>query len=55
MVGLTVPDADDVLVREDAILLEVRETTSLFNQRRRKTVGIGLVVNEFRVDEVVDL
>jgi hypothetical protein len=33
----------------------VRETTGLFDQRGRQTVGVSLVVREFRVDEVIDL
>lgn len=40
---------------EDAILVEVNKTTSLFNIRGWETESISLVVGEFRVDEVVDL
>lgn len=52
---LTVCNATDILVTEDSILVEVSKTTSLFNQGRGKTVCVSLVVDELRVDIVVDL
>ena len=51
----TVSDTLHVLVREDAILMEVRKATSLLDESRRQAMCVGLVVRELRVNEVVDL
>jgi hypothetical protein len=40
---------------KEAILMEVHESLSLLFVSRREAVSVGLVVLEFRIDEVVDL
>ena len=51
----TVTNAMKVLVGEDAVLVVVGPVTSLLNESGRKTVGIGLVVGQLRVDVIVNL
>ncbi len=52
---LTVTNTSDILITENTIFVEVRKATSLFNKSRWETVGVGLVVGELRINEVVNL
>lgn len=51
----TVANAVNVLFGEDAVLVVVGPVTSLLKEGGRKTVGIGLVVGQLRVDVIVNL
>ena len=51
----TVPDATHVIVRENTILMEVGQCSSLFDECRGEAMRIRLVVSELRVDEIVNL
>jgi len=55
MEGHTVSNAGEGRIREDAIFMVVGPVTCLVDEGGWKAVGEGLVVNEFRVDVVVDL
>jgi hypothetical protein len=55
MKGPTVSNTSNVSVGEHAIFMVVGPVTCLFEEGGWKAVGEGLVVNEFRVDVVVDL
>ena len=52
---LTVANTVDIMVGEDAGFMVVGPMTCLLMESRRKTIGIGLVMNKFRVNKVVDL
>jgi len=51
----TVSDTVDVLGGEDTLLVEVGKSTSLLDDGGWETVGIGLVVGQLRVDEIIEL
>ena len=53
--NLTVANTVDILLGEDTSFMIVGPVTCLLNKSRRKTVGIGFVVNKLRVNIVVDL
>jgi hypothetical protein len=40
---------------EETVFVEVYESLGLLLEGRRKTIGVRLIVFEFRVDKVVDL
>jgi hypothetical protein len=50
-----VADAANVLIGEDSILVQVDEVAGLLDVGRRKTEGVGAVVRELRVNELMDL
>ena len=52
---LTIANAVDILVGEDTGFVIVGPMTCLLKESRRKTVGIGFVVNKLRVNKIVDL
>jgi hypothetical protein len=51
----TVPYAAHMLVGEDAVFVVVGPAAGLFDESRRKTMGVSFVVRELGVDEIVDL
>ncbi len=51
----TVPNAIDGGIREDSCLVEVGPVTRLLNQRGWEAMGIGLVVGQLMVHEIIDL
>jgi len=55
MEGHTVSNTGDVSVGEDPTFMVVGPVTCLVDEGGWKAVGVGLVVNEFRVDVVVNL
>lgn len=52
---LTVADSSEAAIREHSVLVEVGQSLSLLLECRRKTMSIGPVVGELRVDVIVDL
>ena len=52
---LTIANTVDLLVGKDTSFMIVSPVTCLLVESRRKTIGIGSVVNKLRVNIVVDL
>jgi len=51
----TVADSSNIAIREHTVLVEIGQITRLFNECRRKTIRVRLVMSEFGVDVVVYL
>ena len=51
----TVANSTHVGVGEHHVLMEVDQLSGLVDEGRRKTVGVGLVVDQLGIDVVVDV
>jgi hypothetical protein len=55
LVRLTVTNAANLLVRENAVLMEISKSAGLLNEGGREAVRVGLVVDKLGVDKLVHL
>ena len=55
VIELTIANTVDFRIGEDASFMIIGPVTCLLNESRRKTIGIGFVVSELRVNIVIDL